>query len=61
MLKISQLSSEDVKEALIDFQQGHCVFSIELFKAYPGRHTEHGVGRIWRCDLGVYCSKSDKE
>lgn len=61
MLKISQLSSEDVKEALVDFQQGNYVFSIELFKAYAGRYIEHGVGRNWRCDLGVYCSNPDKE
>ena len=32
LLKISQFSSKDVREALIDFQQEYYVFSFELFK-----------------------------
>ena len=60
LLKVSQLSSKDVREALIDFQQEYCVFSFEFFKTFSGRYVEHGVGRNWRCDLRVYCSKTDK-
>lgn len=35
--------------------------ALNCLKLYAGRYTEHGVGRNWRCDLGVYCSKPDKE
>ena len=32
LLKVSQFSSKDVREGLIDFQQEYYVFSFELFK-----------------------------
>lgn len=44
----------------IDFRQGNYTFSFEFFKLHTGRYLEHRVGRNWRCDLGVYCTKPDR-
>lgn len=45
----------------MDSQQANYVGSFAFFEAYAGRYVEHGVGRNWKCGLGVYCSKPDKE
>lgn len=47
-LKISQLPSQDIREALMDSQQANYVGSFAFFEAYAGRYVEHGVGRNWK-------------